>query len=103
MTVKVRYKAPDGDTSRQLDFPVRHASPRLTPNLGFAAAVAEYGLLLRRSAFRGSASWPQVIALAKEHRGRDEDGYRAEFIRLAELASALDRTPSTPPDLSSRR
>ena len=95
MTVKVRYKAADGDTSRVLEFPVRSEASRMTANLGFAAAVAEYGLLLRRSEHRGSATWAQVIALAKEHRGRDEDGYRAEFIRLADLASALDRTPPT--------
>ena len=95
MNVKVRYKAPDGDTSRLLEFPVRGEGSRMTANLGFASAVAEYGLLLRRSEHRGSATWPQVIALAKEHRGRDEDGYRAEFIRLADLASALDRTPPT--------
>ena len=95
MTVKVRYKAPDGDTSRLLDFPVRSEAPRMSANLGFASAVAEYGLLLRRSEHRGSATWAQVLSLAREHRGRDEDGYRAEFIRLADLASALDRTPPT--------
>ena len=95
MTVKVRYKEPQGDTSRLLEFPVRNDTNRMTANLGFAAAVAEYGMLLRRSEHRGSATWAQVIALAKEHRGRDEDGYRAEFIRLVDLAAALDRTPTT--------
>ncbi len=89
MNIKVRYKAPDGDTSRLLEFPVRDSASRLTSNLGFAAAVAEFGLLLRGSDFRGNATWQQVLSLAREHRGNDPDGYRAEFIRLADLASAL--------------
>jgi Ca-activated chloride channel family protein len=99
MTIKVRYKAPDGDASRLLEVPVREAAPRMTSNLGFAAAVAEYGMLLRRSEFRGEASWTQALGLAREHRGRDDDGYRAEFIRLVELAAALDRKNTmTEPD-----
>ncbi len=101
MTVKVRYKEPLGDTSRLLEFPVRDAEARMTSNLGFAAAVAGYGMLLRQSEFKGSATWKQVISLAREHRGRDEDGYRAEFIRLADLAAALSPTPPT--DETARR
>ena len=93
MTIKVRYKAPDGESSRLLEFPVRDAAGRLTSNLGFAAAVAEFGMLLRRSEFSGSASWTQAQALARDHRGGDEDGYRGEFIRLVDLAAALDRKP----------
>lgn len=90
MTIKVRYKAPDGDASRLLEFPVRAAGQKTTSNLGFAAAVAQFGLLLRRSEFRGEATWESTIALARQHRGSDPDGYRAEFIRLVDLASALD-------------
>ena len=89
MNIKVRYKAPDGDTSKLLEFPVRDAAPRMTPNLGFAAAVAEFGMLLRRSEYKGQATWEQAASLAREHRGRDDDGYRAEFVRLVELAGAL--------------
>jgi Ca-activated chloride channel homolog len=95
MTIKVRYKEPTGDTSRLLEFPIRNNAPATTANLGFAAAVAEYGMLLRRSEHKGSSTWAQVIALAKQHRGRDDDGCRAEFIRLVDLASALDRVPTT--------
>jgi Ca-activated chloride channel family protein len=92
MNLRIRYKTPDGDTSRMLEFPVRAtaSSSKMTPNLGFAAAVAEFGMLARRSEFRGSASWEQAISLARDHRGSDPDGYRAEFIRLLDLASALD-------------
>jgi Ca-activated chloride channel family protein len=88
--IKVRYKAPDGDASRLLEFPVREAGQTMTSNLGFAAAVAQFGMLLRRSEFHGEATWQNTLALAREHRGSDPDGYRAEFIRLVDLASALD-------------
>jgi Ca-activated chloride channel family protein len=90
MNIKVRYKAPDGDTSRLLEVPVREAGQKVTSNLGFAAAVVQFGMLLRRSEFKGEASWQRTLGLAREHRGPDPDGYRAEFIRLIDLAAALD-------------
>jgi Ca-activated chloride channel family protein len=90
MNIKVRYKQPDGDASRLLEFPVREAGQKMTTNLGFAAAVAQFGMLLRRSEFKGESSWQGALALAREHRGSDPDGYRAEFIRLIDLAAALD-------------
>ncbi len=95
MNIKVRYKAPDGDISRSLEFPVKNAPGRMTPNLGFASAVAEFGLLLRRSEYKGTATWAHVAQLAKEHRGVDPDGYRAEFIRLIDVAAALDGRKTT--------
>jgi Ca-activated chloride channel family protein len=100
MHIKVRYKAPDGDTSRLLEFPVRNPSPRMTHNLGFASAVAEFGLLLRNSEYRGSATWEGIVSRAREHRGEDPDGYRAEFVRLVNVAAALGGKRSTSePDL----
>jgi Ca-activated chloride channel family protein len=62
----------------------------LSPNIGFAASVAEFGMLLRKSEHKGRATWSSVLDLARRFRGEDLDGYRAEFIRLVELASALD-------------
>jgi Ca-activated chloride channel family protein len=90
MTVKLRYKQPDGDTSRLISVAVRDRNGELTPNLGFAAAVAEFGMLLRKSDFRGQSSWTTAQDLARRFRGADSDGYRAEFVRLVELAAALD-------------
>ncbi|HVL68113.1 MAG TPA: VWA domain-containing protein, partial [Vicinamibacterales bacterium] len=95
MNVKVRYKAPNGDTSRLLEFPVLNPVPRMTPNIGFAAAVAEFGMLLRNSDFKGTGTWEQVLSLAREHRGADPDGYRAEFTRLVDVAAALQSRSST--------
>jgi Ca-activated chloride channel homolog len=63
----------------------------LSPNVGFAAAVAEFGMLLRQSPHRGSATHAGAAALARRFRGADPDGYRAEFVRLVELAAALVR------------
>ena len=67
-------------------------SPR---HLGFAAAVAEFGMLLRNSSFKADATWADAVKLASAHRGDDPDGYRAEFVRLVELAASLDRQRST--------
>ena len=99
MNIKVRYKAPDGEASKLLEFPVPDAAPRMTANVGFAGAVAEFGMLLRKSAFKGSASYQHALSLAREHRGDDTDGYRAELIRLIDLASALDVRNTSSRDL----
>jgi Ca-activated chloride channel family protein len=89
MTVKVRYKDPSADTSRLISAAVRNESSPLTPNLGFAASVAEFGMLLRESPFKGDSSWDEAERLARTYRGEDPDGYRAEFARLVDLASGL--------------
>jgi Ca-activated chloride channel family protein len=90
MTVKLRYKQPDGDVSKLISRAVQDRAGAMTPNVGFAAAVAEFGMLLRKSEFKGGSSWASAQELARKHRGDDPDGYRAEFIRLIELAAALD-------------
>jgi Ca-activated chloride channel family protein len=88
--VKVRYKAPDGDESRLITQPLL-AGTRSTPSVDFQfqAAVAEFGLLLRNSDFRGKADLARVIAAAREARGPDRDGYRAEFVKLAEAVRGI--------------
>ncbi|MGH7537592.1 MAG: YfbK domain-containing protein [Gemmatimonadales bacterium] len=88
--VKVRYKQPDGDQSRLLTHAVPDAVTRTrSVDFRFQSAVAQFGLLLRESAFRGSASFEDVIATARASLGPDPDGYRAEFVRLAQAAQAL--------------
>jgi Ca-activated chloride channel family protein len=91
MTVKLRYKQPDGDRSELMTVPVKDRTTAISDNIGFAAAVAEFGMLLRRSEFLGKSTWESARALAVRHRGDDSDGYRAEFIRMLDLAAALDR------------
>jgi Ca-activated chloride channel family protein len=99
MTVKLRYKQPDGDTSQLMSAAARDGGASASPNLGFASAVAEFGLLLRKSPFKGKASWESVLARARQHRGVDSDGYRSEFIRLVELAAALEERTETSPQV----
>ena len=88
MAVKLRYKEPDADVSQLKTFTVR-ARRDMAPELGFAAAVAEFGMLLRESEFKGAASFAQARSLATRFRGSDPHGHRAEFIRLIGLAESL--------------
>jgi Ca-activated chloride channel family protein len=88
--VKVRYKQPDGERSRLLTHPVLDAPSRAaTTDFQFQTAVAEFGLLLRQSEHRGAASLRHVIEVARGAVGTDPDGYRAEFVRLAQAAQSL--------------
>jgi Ca-activated chloride channel family protein len=93
--VAMRYKAPDGDRSMLVTQPVsaRRSEPSLS--MEFASAVAGFGMLLRNSPNAGSLTWPDVIALARGARGKDADGYRADFIHLAERAAELSRQVAT--------
>ncbi len=83
--IKLRYKLPDASTSRWLDHvvPVSEATEGST-DFRFAASVAAFGMVLRESEYRGSATLDDVIALARGSLGRDDGGHRAEFVRLAE-------------------
>jgi Ca-activated chloride channel family protein len=91
LTVKLRYKAPDGDQSRLLVRTVDNRVQPMSANLGFASAVAEIGMLLRDSKHVPSASFDAAIGRARKFREQDEDGYRTEFVKLAEVASGLKR------------
>ena len=90
LQVKVRYKEPAGSASKLLTLRVDGAnSSESTDRFRFAAAVAEYGLLLTKSEFKGQASYRQVQELATGARGSDPEGYRGEFVRLVEVAPLL--------------
>lgn len=94
MTIKLRYKKPDSDVSRLINHPVIDNATDLkntTDNFRFSAAVAEFGLLLRNSEYKQQSSFNQVIGLAKSSKGFDEEGYRAEFIKLVQSAMSLAR------------
>ncbi|MBC7902811.1 MAG: VWA domain-containing protein [Gemmatimonadaceae bacterium] len=91
MTVKLRYKKPDGDKSALIvktAFDNGQASVT-SENFRFSAAVAEFGMLLRGSSFKQSSSFDQVLSLARSAKGEDINGYRAEFIRLVQAAGSL--------------
>ncbi|MCE7990380.1 MAG: DUF3520 domain-containing protein [Roseivirga sp.] len=92
MTVKLRYKKPDGDKSILLEQVVKKQSVSLTKssrNLKWSAAVAGFGMLLRGSDFKGDLEYKDVIALARSAKGADDQGYRSELIKLMETAELL--------------
>jgi len=93
--LRLRYKQPDGDASRLLEWPIRRdqavgdakvASDRFR----FAAAVAGFGQILRGGRYTGAFGYDDVLALARAARGPDPYGYRGEFLTLVGLAKSLD-------------
>ena len=93
LTVKLRYKASDKDTSRKMELPfVDNKGDSVSSDFRFASAVAMFGQLLRDSDFKGTADYDKVIKLAKQGVNNDERGYRREFIRLVEAAKGLEKT-----------
>ncbi len=92
MTLKLRYKQPDSETSKLMETIVANSEKnydKASENFRFAAAVAEFGMLLRASEFKGIASYNQVLHLARNAQSRDAEGYRAEFIGIVENAQKL--------------
>lgn len=91
MTVRVNYKEPVEDTSKQIEkvVVVSDITDDPSENFLFASSVAEFGLILRASPFKGNADFDQVISRATLSKGIDELGYRGEFIRLVGLAKDL--------------
>ena len=92
MTVKFRYKTPDGEVSKLIEHPVLDKQitiVKTSDNFRFASSVAEFGMLLRNSAFKSSSSFDNVLIMARKAKGNDEEGYRSEFVRLVESAQML--------------
>jgi Ca-activated chloride channel family protein len=91
LTVKLRYKPPTSDNSRLLSLRLtdNQVHSRLDGDFAFAAAVAEFGMLLRDSEFKGDASWSNVRELARRGMDEDVDGLRAEFLSLLGRAAGM--------------
>ncbi len=92
MTVKLRYKKPDGDKSQLIERSVTDAGAKFanaSTDLKFAAAVAEFGMLLRDSQYKGNGTMGAVLEWAQEGKGADANGYRTGFIELVRKAQAL--------------
>ena len=92
--LKLRYKEPEGNSSRLLEQPllVRDITGDVegtSATYRFAAAVAGFGQLLRGNAALGAFDYDDVLALAAGAREDDAFGYRAEFINLVKTAQAL--------------
>jgi Ca-activated chloride channel family protein len=92
LTLKMRYKQPDGDTSRKLEWPVADAGQAFAAATGdfqFATAVAGFGLLLRDSQYKGNLTYAAVLELAQPGVGSDEQGHRGEFLEMVRRAKTL--------------
>jgi Ca-activated chloride channel homolog len=92
LTIKIRYKNPDGMKSMLVVKPVKGPANSInsaSDNLRFASAVAEFGMILRNSEFSGNATLESALSLAKSSRGEDEEGYRAEMIRMINTVKGL--------------
>ena len=90
--LKIRYKAPGADTSKLITRPITAADnvsslANAPESTRMATAVAGYGSLLRGDPYIAKTfNWDSVIDLANGAKGKDEFGYRAEFVQLARLA-----------------
>jgi Ca-activated chloride channel homolog len=94
VTVKLRHKKPEGDVSELTEKSFTDNGSKFenaAPDLKFAAAVAEFGMLLRDSQFKGKGTIGAVIKWAQEGKGRDLAGYRGGFIEMARKAESLKR------------
>ena len=97
LSFKLRYKKPAEGNEESILLSKMLNEADLLNNLGetdldftFASAIVEFGMLLRDSPYKGDSSWNHVIAQAKSSKGNDENGYRAEFIKLVEIAELID-------------
>ena len=92
MTIKFRYKAPDSDKSRLIEYPVKanlREVSELSSNFRFAIAVAEFGMLVSDSEFKQASKYSHAAALAAGALDEDAEGYRREFIDLVKRADDL--------------
>jgi Ca-activated chloride channel family protein len=93
LTVKIRSKDPEKDTSVLSEFTVKDSEKKFSEaseDLKFAAAVAAFGMVLRDSPYKGSANMERALEWAKEGMGADNSGYRREFIRLIHRAISIN-------------
>ena len=85
LTVSIRYKEPDGDTSKLLEYPVAESAynKEMSENLAFASSVAQFGLVLRESEYKGTATYDSILDSLESY-DFSKDSYKAEFITLVE-------------------
>lgn len=92
LTVKFRYKAPDEEVSQLIVKTVENsikALDKTSDNFRWSAAVATYGMLLKDSDYLEKGDYKLVTDLARSAKGKDENGYRIEFIKLVESSSMM--------------
>jgi Ca-activated chloride channel family protein len=94
LTLKLRYKEPNGTKSKLIVKPVKNKIVSIKEagvDFKFAASVAAWGMKLRDSDYIEDVSYEAIIEMAKKSKGNDEQGYRAEMVRLMESARLLSK------------
>lgn len=86
-TVKIRYKLPDSNTSVEMGKVIREESTEINDDdYAFTQSVVGFGMMLQDSEYKKNLDYHTLIENAKEHKGNDSEGYRAEFIKMMESA-----------------
>jgi len=92
MTVKLRYKQPDGKVSKLISKAVSTNTKDLdstSDNFRWAATVAGFGMLLRDSEFKQEADYDLMIAMGQSSLGADKEGFRKEMIKMMKNMGAM--------------
>ena len=94
VTLKLRYKQPEGDKSQLMVFPIKgkvKSFVNASTDFKFAASVAGFGMLLRNSDYKGTITYSEAQSMARDNRGADGDGFKAEMARLIHTAEMLSK------------
>ncbi len=90
LTVKMRYKQPDGETSKEMSAVLKGAGTSAGgEDFRFASAVVEFGLILRDSQYKADANFDRVLERASGAMTFDPNGHRAEFVELVRKAKGM--------------
>ncbi|MCL1973029.1 MAG: von Willebrand factor type A domain-containing protein [Endomicrobia bacterium] len=89
LTLKLRYKDPDSDTSKLMEKQLKQKDyvpfSKTSDDMRFAVSVAQFGQIVKDSQYKGNMTIDEVISTAKKAKGADDDGYRADFIKMLEM------------------
>lgn len=94
LTLKLRFKQPDGDVSKKIEYPLAERGAQFrnaSADFRFAASVAGFGMILRDSPHRGGITMAGVGEIAASALGEDARGYRAEFLDLVRRVEKLGK------------
>ena len=96
LTLKIRYKKPDGDVSAKQEFPLlqqNNTFESTSESFRFSSAVALFGMLLRNSEIVQNGTYENVIEVATKAKGSDQNQYRQEFIELVNKVVGMKTVP----------
>ncbi|MCE9544979.1 MAG: DUF3520 domain-containing protein, partial [Planctomycetia bacterium] len=94
LTLKLRYKEPEGDKSSLIEVPLADQVKKFaaaSSDFQFAASMAAFGMLLRDSKFKGSATYDAVLEIATQNKGADKEGHRNEFLEIVRRTKKIGK------------